>query len=504
MNELWHKPKLLIFVVAYHAESTMASVMRRIPADLTRDYHVELLVIDDASKDRTFELSVRERDAGSYGFPVHILHNPVNQGYGGNQKIGFHYAIENGFDYVALVHGDGQYAPERLPELARPLKAGEADAVFGSRMMERGEALRGGMPLYKYVGNKILTWYQNWLLSSHLSEFHSGYRLYSTAALKRIPFDLNTNDFHFDTEIIIQLMIARQRIVELPISTYYGNEICRVSGMKYAWQVFITTLKSVIQQFGILYDRKYDCSPKAVNNDHYSLKLGYKSSHSLAIESIPSNARVLDIGCAGGYVGVELRKKGCKVTGMDVYPLGEGVVLDEFYQVNLNQCELPDGSNFDYFILLDVIEHLHSPEEFLDRLKRAVRFSPDLMIVVTTGNVAFFVQRLMLLIGQFNYGNRGILDRTHTRLFTFSSMKALFSQAGFELIKKEGIPVPFPLVIRNGAIANLLLKINKLLIRVSTTLFSYQIFLIVKPQYSLEYLLRSAIETSNKKLEGIE
>ncbi len=93
-----------------------------------------------------------------------MLFNPVNQGYGGNQKIGYHYALERGFDFVALVHGDGQYAPEKLPELVRPLRDGEADAVFGSRMMERGAALRGGMPLYKFVGKQILTTFQNWML----------------------------------------------------------------------------------------------------------------------------------------------------------------------------------------------------------------------------------------------------------------------------------------------------------------------------------------------------
>ena len=459
-----------------------------------------MLIIDDASKDRTFELGVRERDGSSYAFPIHVLYNPVNQGYGGNQKIGFHYAIENGFDYVALVHGDGQYAPERLPDLARPLKDGEADAIFGSRMMTGGDALRGGMPLYKYVGNRILTWTQNQLLGSRLSEFHSGYRLYSTAALQRIPFDLNTDDFHFDTEIIIQLMIAQQRIRELPIPTYYGDEICYVNGMKYAWQVFTTTLKAVIQQRGILYDRKFDCTPRTAENAHYSLKLGYKSPHSLAISRIPPDARVLDIGCAGGYVGAELRKKGCKVTGMDVYPLCEGITLDDFRHADLNRCELPDGSDFDYFIILDVIEHLYSPEEFMERLKKATRFSPGLRIIVSTGNVAFFIQRLMLLLGQFNYGSRGILDKTHTRLFTYSSMRSLFSQAGFDLIEEDGVPAPFPLAIGNGAVANLLLKLNNALIRISRTLFAYQIFMIAKPRPSLEYLLRSAVETSTKKL----
>ena len=102
-------------------------------------------------------------------FPLTVLHNPVNQGYGGNQKIGFRYAIENGFDIVALVHGDGQYKPECLPDLLEPLVQENADAVFGSRMMTRFAALKGGMPLYKYAGNRILTAFQNLLLKSSLT-----------------------------------------------------------------------------------------------------------------------------------------------------------------------------------------------------------------------------------------------------------------------------------------------------------------------------------------------
>ena len=136
----------------------------------------------------------------------------------------------------------------------------------------------------------------------------------------------------------------------------------------------------------------------------------------------------------------------------------------------------------------------------MERLKKATRFSPGLRIIVSTGNVAFFIQRLMLLLGQFNYGSRGILDKTHTRLFTYSSMRSLFSQAGFDLIEEDGVPAPFPLAIGNGVIANLLLKVNNALIRISRTLFAYQIFMIAKPRPSLEYLLRSAVETSTKKL----
>ena len=182
------KPRLLIFIVAYHAERTLEQVIRRIPASLASDYDVEILVIDDSSADATFDHGVRTSLDASIPFKTTVLFNPENQGYGGNQKIGYHYAIRMGFDYVALLHGDGQYAPEMLPALVEPLRLDMADAVLGSRMMTPADAVRGGMPIYKLVGNRILTTVQNRVLGMRLTEFHSGYRVYSVAALRSIPF----------------------------------------------------------------------------------------------------------------------------------------------------------------------------------------------------------------------------------------------------------------------------------------------------------------------------
>ena len=139
--------RLLIFVVAYNAEKTIESVLDRIPAEL-RVPNVEVLVIDDFSKDATFQTGLR-REVQSGPFKIVMLRNPENQGYGGNQKLGYRYAIDHGFDIVALIHGDGQYAPEKLPELVKPFIHDEADAVFGSRMINKSDALKGGMPLYK-------------------------------------------------------------------------------------------------------------------------------------------------------------------------------------------------------------------------------------------------------------------------------------------------------------------------------------------------------------------
>src|SRR5438094_3015579 len=144
--------RVLIFVVAYNAETTIQSVLSRIPPEL-QNPNVEVLVIDDSSKDATFARGLAYENQAD-GLRVTILRTPENQGYGGNQKLGYRYAIEHGFDVVALLHGDGQYAPEKLPYLLEPLLRGEADAVFGSRMIEKRDALKGGMPLYKWFGNQ--------------------------------------------------------------------------------------------------------------------------------------------------------------------------------------------------------------------------------------------------------------------------------------------------------------------------------------------------------------
>ena len=488
-----NQPRLLVLIVAYHAEKTIQYVLKRIPAILLDDYEVEVLVIDDSSSDRTFEHGEAVRRSETLPFPLTVLVNPLNQGYGGNQKIGFHYAIQHGFDFVALIHGDGQYAPECLPELMKPLASGNADAVFGSRMLRKGEARRGGMPLYKFVGNRILSSLQNRLLRARLSEFHSGYRVYSTAALRRIPFHLNSHIFHFDTEIIIQLMGAGLRIVELPIPTYYGDEICRVNGIRYAWDVLIACLKARAQEWSLFYDRKFDCLPSTVSNVHYKPRLDFESTHTLAIDRIPPGSRVLDIGCAGGYLGHLLRERGCHTTGIDAFPLAEGYTLDAFEIHDLNQSPFPvDLGQVDYAVMLDVIEHLASPERFVDDFLKAAAHCPKVKLVVSTGNVAFAPVRLMLLVGQFNYGKRGILDLTHTRLFTFGTFKRLFEQSGFEVLEMRGVPAPFPLALGGGPMSRLLLGVNKALMHLSRPLFSFQIFAVVQPKPALEFLLDCA------------
>jgi glycosyltransferase involved in cell wall biosynthesis len=235
------KPRIGLFIIAYNAVNHLNKTIARIPKEVYDEVE-EIFVVDDCSSDNSYYAALGYK--AQHGIDKLTVHrNEKNQGYGGNQKVGYQYAIDRGLDIVALIHGDGQYAPEALPSLLEPLVTGEADMVFGSRMSKPFEALKGGMPLYKFAGNRILTTIQNRLSGLQLSEYHSGYRLYSTSALQQLPFESFTNTWHFDTQIILAMAERNLRIVERPIPTYYGDEICHVNGIPYAMHCLLTSFQ---------------------------------------------------------------------------------------------------------------------------------------------------------------------------------------------------------------------------------------------------------------------
>lgn len=475
------KGKLLIFIVAYHAERTIEQVVSRIPLALAQDYDVEVLIIDDSSGDETFLRGELMRRGQKMPFKMTVLFNPVNQGYGGNQKIGYHYAVENGFDWVALVHGDGQYAPECLPQLVDVLASGQAEAVFGSRMLAKGGALKGGMPLYKYVGNKILTTYQNTLLGTNLSEFHSGYRLYAVKALAAVPFELNSNDFHFDTEIIIQFVNAEFRIKELPIPTFYGDEVCRVNGMDYAWNVSITTLQARLQRYYIFYDRKFDCSArKRREKSRYDIRF---VDQQLASQ-VRSSSTVLLIGAAREPLLRDLERKGCQIISHN----------DEDCLV---ASQVLAGA--DYILMTDAKFLGNYPEQLLAKLRDFSVAAPDITLLLPVGNVAFILPRLMLLFGRLGYTQRGIINTWHQRLFTKNSLKQLFVQNGFTVLQISGVPIPYELICSSAKTARFFRIVHLMLIALWKNLFSYQFVVVAKPQPTLHHLLKRAKEAAAEK-----
>lgn len=461
------KKRIAIFIVTYNAASTVRKVLDRIPAEVW-DKVAEVFVFDDSSQDDTYLVSIGYKTLHS-STKLSVFKNEKNLGYGGNQIRGYKYAISQGHDIVVLLHGDGQYAPEALPTMIEPLEAGEADAVFGSRMMTRGGARKGGMPLYKYVGNKVLTNIENGLLGTSLTEFHSGYRAYSCHALAKIPFELNTPDFHFDTQIIVQLHAAGMRIVERPIPTFYGDEICHVNGMKYAKDVVKSVLQYQLHEVGLRHYPEYDIQPT------YATKKSLLSSHSRILEMIGEPPRrVLDIGCGQGELAHMARMRGHHVVAIDQnLPVFE---VDEFIKTDISvELALAPGRQFDTIIIADVLQHLPQPLELL----RAAcsHLARDGKILVSIPNAVHWSMRALVASGRFDYTNQGILDRGHLRFFSLASATRYFADAQLKVVSRVATPIPWERLVPpvfGRALSDPLEKVDYWAARLRPNFFAYQ------------------------------
>ncbi|MBV9300739.1 MAG: glycosyltransferase [Acidobacteriaceae bacterium] len=442
-----------IFIVTFNAITTLNKVLRRITPDVWRNVE-QVVVFDDASEDATYELAVGIQTMSNLP-QLRVLKHSKNLGYGGNQKAGYRYFIEQGFDIVVLLHGDGQYAPELLSHMYAPLVAGEADAVFGSRMMKDfGGPLKGGMPLYKYIGNRVLTSIENRALGLRLTEFHSGYRAYNLHALSQIKLDNLTDDFHFDTEIIIKLHHQGFRIKEVPIPTFYGDEICYVNGTKYA--------KAIVRS---LYH--YHASARAVRpypefEEYfvpYPIKRSPYSSHYYAFRLIGRNQRVLELGGGDGSFGAELVRAGNSVVAS-----------------RLESQPRSTGEVFGRVLMLDTLEHLREPAEPVEHVKRLL--APRGRLIISVPNAVNFTVRAMVLMGRFNYSDRGILDWSHVRFFTAKSITALLEKHGYRITARHYTVIPLERVIPirpDGALLRFGSRVLRVITRIAPGLLAYEI-----------------------------
>ncbi|MFG0241134.1 MAG: methyltransferase domain-containing protein [Gimesia chilikensis] len=529
-----NKPdRFLIYVVAYEAEQHLFDLFERIPFMLFNRDDVHFLVNDDASADNG-ALILKKWLVAHDIYNVTILKNRINQGYGGNQKIGFRAAIDDEYSCVILLHGDGQYAPELLPEFIETWKATRPDVILGSRMHSTRSARAGGMPWYKLVGNRILTRFQNWLTGWSLSEYHTGYRAYSTKFLQSVPFEINTNDFHFDTEILLQAAHVKASVQEIDIPTFYGNEICRVQGFKYAWNVVTATIQYKMHQWGML------CSLKLRNlsTDRYRDKTQAEySSHALALKLLKARhaQNVLDIGCGPGHVASQCEQQGMQVTGVDCSrPQSE--VMSRFIFADLERDEIPVSlTDYDTMLMLDVIEHLAHPEEFLLALRNEHRTdagsnqmgnienvasahcnevisdgynedeqnslgTPQVLsdppalplLLLSTPNVAFAAVRLNLLFGRFNYAERGILDITHKRLFTRRTLLRMLEDCGYNVERVHAIGAPFSAVMP-GRLGKWLGWMAGLLAKAWPAMFAFQFMVECRPRPGVRESLKNAL-----------
>jgi glycosyltransferase involved in cell wall biosynthesis len=461
-----------IILVAYNAERTINAVLDRIPETFW-DRCAGVWLSDDGSGDTTHKMAVEWRQLHPQ-LPLTIVRQPVNLGYGGNQKAGYHWAIDNELDCVVLLHGDGQYAPEIIEDIIAPIERGEAKAVLGSRMLTRGGARRGGMPLYKFVGNRILTTFQNWITGIHLAEWHSGYRAYAVDVLKKIDFNGNSDGFDFDTEILLQVLSAGGHIGEVPIPTYYGEEVSYVNGMKYAKDVVIDSIAWRLQKKG------FGAGHLASVGTDYAMRDAATSSHQAIISRLSHEgpSRILDVGCAAGWTS-EILADRHTVVGVDQFA-HPGVTdrMSEFIKADLGKG-LPSkvGSGYDVVVAADVLEHLATPEHLLAQFKDVL--NPDGFMLVSVPNVGHWYPRLRSLIGTFEYDQRGILDSTHLRFYNRRSFRRLLRIGGYHL--KVETPLGFPAEALGPGmrddpplVVRLIQAFEKVGLKLYPTLFAYQ------------------------------
>lgn len=251
------KMKVIVVMPAYNAEKTLKKTYNDIPKGIVD----EVILVDDGSHDKTVSI------AKKLGIKTFV--HPQNRGYGGNQKTCYTIALNEKADIVVMIHPDYQYDSTLTAEMIRPILSGRFDIVLGSRIRTRKEALAGGMPLYKYIFNRLLTTLQNLLLGQNLSEYHTGFRAYSQKVLKTLPFHRFSDDFVFDQHILVSAVKSHFRIEEISVPVRYFPEASSINfrrSTKYGLETLVSLFKYVLSYWGIYQSKIFSSGPKLIHH----------------------------------------------------------------------------------------------------------------------------------------------------------------------------------------------------------------------------------------------
>lgn len=251
--------KVFVVMPAYNAARTLAQTVSELPREIVDT----VLLIDDYSSDKTVDIA---REMGLTTF-----RHKSNLGYGRNQKTCYREALKRGADIIVMLHPDYQYSPKLVLAMAALIACGEYDVVLASRILGKG-ALSGGMPLYKYISNRFLTFFQNLLLNFKLSEYHTGYRAFAREVLESLPLEENSDDFVFDNEILAQVIYMQFRIGEVSCPTKYFPEASSINftrSVNYGLGVLATSLKFRLQKMGLLKFRMFSAQGRSLSDDYY-------------------------------------------------------------------------------------------------------------------------------------------------------------------------------------------------------------------------------------------
>jgi 2-polyprenyl-3-methyl-5-hydroxy-6-metoxy-1,4-benzoquinol methylase len=382
---------------------------------------------------------------------LRVHRNPRRYGHGGRRKVALEYALAQDFDHAALIEADGRHPVERLAELLAPVLQDTADVVVGGSDRAPGSRL-----LRTALGMDVRDW-------------ASGMRVYASRVLRRIPFQLAADGRRFDTEILIQCRALGARVRGIGLGSFADPGFSGADALAAALDYRLHQLH--VQRNGaFLVDRDI----------HYTFKNSPAGSHVQILRAIPPGARVLDLGCSQGLLARPLRDKGVRTTGVDVGP-PERVSkdLESYHRRDLEEpLELPEGREFDYVVIADVIEHLRNREQLLRSARRHLK--PEGRLLISTPNIAIWFYRLSLLVGRFEYGPRGVLDETHVHLFTQSTFRREVERGGFRILRQRVTSLPFEVAFESTGQSRLVAALSAgyhLVARIYPKLFAYQFLL---------------------------
>jgi glycosyltransferase involved in cell wall biosynthesis len=377
---------ITVVMPAYNAARTL----RKTYGDLPHEIIERIILVDDASQDATVNIAKE--------LNLHIVVHPRNRGYGGNQKTCYIEFLKGKEEIVVMVHPDYQYDPTVIPQMVSLIRKDKADIVFGSRMLIPGGARRGGMPLYKFIANKFLTFLENRAFKRKLSEYHTGLRAYHRRVLESINFLNNSDSFVFDSEITAEAVAKGFRIDEIPIETRYTSESSCINltgsicyGLKTLWVVFTFWLRhriySRLREPGAMPDKK---APPALRVRRFGQYIGrvikrimrftliYRSKININSYKgwISQTDKVIDVGCGNGVVSIEIKNNfGCEIVGVDTL---DYLKVSMPFKLMISENKIPfDDNSFDVAMFNDVLHHVNEPDVLL---KEACRVAKKVLI----------------------------------------------------------------------------------------------------------------------------
>jgi len=462
-----HRKTIGVLLLAQRAPGSVALLLAGVPAQV-RERITEVFLGGDIDPAPTRAIDAKSPD----GQAPPTIRLPRQRGEGDTQKAAFRIALEHGLDVIVVLRGTGAPVAGVLDKLIAPLDRGECEAVIGQRAPAAAGPAGGAVCTGRRTGSSVLGRLDR-MLATQLSDLHSGWRAYDVSALASIPFHGNAPDGHFDLQVMLQLMGANKRVLEVPLPPLRDEPLSTADATRRFWDTSMDVLRVRLSRLGYLSGHLGGVGSE------YGLKHAENSSHSIVLRWIGEMpaGRVLDLGCSSGLLSERVRALGHRVTGVDVSPL-PGVTdrVDRFLIADLDRDlppEVGEEAPFDLVIAADVLEHVRDPARLLRQIAGVL--VPGGTLIASVPNFGHWYPRIRTAVGLFDYDQRGILDRDHVRFFSRRSLLDLLRRSDFLVTRVEATGLPLEVISsRDDALRRGMRRADSAAVGAWPTLFGYQ------------------------------